>query len=100
MAKEGCSSGSRCCCRPVRPRECIVSGWTVHGGCPRIKGSLAARAADETGVFPFGSGLCKAWPPGEARAALKKLDELNRSEIPEQEKKTTREVTPKPEQLR
>lgn len=67
---------------------------------PELKEALQREPRMKQAYFLLGRAYAKLGRQEEARAALKKLDELNRSEIPEREKKTTREVTPKPEQLR
>lgn len=64
---------------------------------PELQDSLRLEPRMKQAYFLLGRAYSKLGRPEEARAAIKKLDELNRSEVPEARKKTPGQVTPKPE---
>jgi tetratricopeptide (TPR) repeat protein len=64
---------------------------------PELKEALQREPRMKQAYFLLGRAYSKLGRPEEARAAIQKLDELNRSEVPEQRKKTSGQITPKPE---
>jgi len=64
---------------------------------PELKVALKMEPRMKQAYFLLGRAYSKLGRPEEANAAIKKLDELNRSEVPEERKKTPGQVTPKPE---
>ena len=64
---------------------------------PELKDALRREPRMKQAYFLLGRAYSKLGKPEEARVAIQKLDELNRSEVPEERKKTSGPVTPKPE---
>ncbi|PYT80867.1 MAG: hypothetical protein DMG40_11450 [Acidobacteria bacterium] len=64
---------------------------------PELKDALRREPRMKQAYFLLGRAYSKLGKPEEARVAIQKLDELNRSEVPEERKKTSAPVTPKPE---
>ena len=67
---------------------------------PELQHALRLAPQMKQAYFLLGRAYSKLGRPEEARAAIKKLDELNRSEVPDERKKTSGQVTPKPGQPR
>ncbi|HKW65124.1 MAG TPA: tetratricopeptide repeat protein [Candidatus Acidoferrum sp.] len=72
----------------------------TEAAIPDLKEALRLEPRMRQVYFLLGRAYSKLGRQEEARAAIKKLDELNRSEVPEQEKKPGADVAPKPEQQR
>src|SRR6266568_6383790 len=64
---------------------------------PELKEALQREPRMKQAYFLLGRAYAKLGKAEEARVAIQKLDELNRSEVPEERKKTSGPVTPKPE---
>lgn len=64
---------------------------------PELKLSLQLEPRLKQAYFLLGRAYSKLGRNDEARAALKKLDELSRSEVPGQDKGPANDVTPKPD---
>ncbi len=64
---------------------------------PELKIALKMEPRMKQAYFLLGRAYSKLGRTEEARAAIRKLDELNRSEVPEDSKKTIGQVTRKPE---
>src|SRR6202158_618331 len=64
---------------------------------PELNVSLQLEPRMKQAYFLLGRAYSKVGRLEEAKAALKKLDELNRAEIPGQEKGSTGDTNPKPE---
>ena len=71
----------------------------VAAAIPELKAALRQEPRMKQAYFLLGRAYSKIGRHEEARAAIKKLDELNRSEVPEQGKKLGA-VTPNSEQQR
>ena len=72
----------------------------IEAAIPDLKEALRREPRMKQAYFLLGRAYSKLGREEEARAAIKKLDELNRSEVPEQEKRPVADAAPKPEQLR
>ena len=72
----------------------------VEAAIPDLKEALRLEPRMKQAYFLLGRAYAKLGRQEEARAAFKKLDELNRSEVPEQEKRPGTAAAPKPEQQR
>lgn len=72
----------------------------IEAAIPDLKEALRLEPRMKQAYFLLGRAYSKLGRQEEARAAIKKLDELNRSEVPEQEKKPGANVASKPEQQR
>lgn len=72
----------------------------VAAAIPELKEALRLEPRMKQAYFLLGRAYSKLGRQEEARAAIKKLDELNRSEVPEQEKSPGTGVAPKPQQQR
>lgn len=72
----------------------------IEAAIPDLKEALRLEPRMKQAYFLLGRAYSKLGRQEEARAAIKKLDELNRSEVPEQEKRPGTDVAPKPEQQR
>lgn len=72
----------------------------IEAAIPDLKEALRREPRMKQAYFLLGRAYSKLGREEEARAAIKKLDELNRSEVPEQEKKPAADAAPKPKQLR
>lgn len=70
----------------------------VAAAIPDLKEALRLEPRMKQAYFLLGRAYSKLGRQEESRAAIKKLDELNRSEVPEQEKRPGTDVGPKPEQ--
>lgn len=68
----------------------------IEAAIPDLKEALRLEPRMKQAYFLLGRAYSKLGRQEEARAAIKKLDELNRSEVPEQEKKTGTDVGPRP----
>jgi len=66
---------------------------------PELKTALRLEPRMKQAYFLLGRAYSKLGRAEEAGAAIKRLDELNRAEVPEEKRKTTRQA-PKSEQLR
>ena len=64
---------------------------------PELKDALRREPRMKQAYFLLGRAYSKLGKAEEARVAIQKLDELNRSEVPEERKKTSGPVTQKPE---
>ena len=69
----------------------------IEAAIPDLKEALRLEPRMKQAYFLLGRAYSKLGRQEEAKAAIKKLDELNRSEVPEQEKKPSVDVAPKPE---
>ena len=63
---------------------------------PELNEALRLEPRMKQAYFLLGRAYSKLGRQDEARAAIKKLDELNRSEVPEKEKKSGPDSSPKP----
>ena len=72
----------------------------AEAAIPDLKEALRLEPRMKQAYFLLGRAYSKLGRQEEARAAIKKLDELNRLEVPEQEKRPGADVAPKPEQQR
>ena len=72
----------------------------IEAAIPDLKEALRLEPRMKQAYFLLGRAYSKLGRQEEARAAIKKLDELSRSEVPEQEKSPGAVVAPKPEQQR
>ena len=72
----------------------------VAAAIPDLKEALQLEPRMKQAYFLLGRAYSKLGRQEEARAAIKKLDELNRSEVPEQEKTPGTGVAQRPEQQR
>lgn len=72
----------------------------VAAAIPDLKEALRLEPRMKQAYFLLGRAYSKLGRQEEARVAIKKLDELNRSEVPEQEKKPGTDVAVKPERKR
>ena len=70
----------------------------IEAAIPDLKEALRREPRMKQAYFLLGRAYSKLGREEEARAAIKKLDELNRSEVPEQDKKPVADVGPKPHQ--
>lgn len=88
-----------------------TAGWFALGNAlfqdgkiaeaiPDLKEALRREPRMKQAYFLLGRAYSKLGRQEEARAAIRKLDELNRSEVPEQGKKRGADVGTKPDQLR
>lgn len=68
----------------------------VEEAIPELKAALRREPQMKQAYFLLGRAYSKLGRQEEARAAVKKLDELNRAEIPNQSKASTGSVTSKP----
>jgi tetratricopeptide (TPR) repeat protein len=64
---------------------------------PELNSSLQLEPRMKQAYFLLGRAYSKLGRQEEAKAALRKLDEINRAEIPGQEKESTRGAIPKPD---
>ena len=72
----------------------LFQNGQVEGSIPELKVSLRLEPKMKQAYFLLGRAYSKLGRQEEAQAAFKKLDELNRSEVPNQDKTTS---PPKPE---
>lgn len=72
----------------------------IEAAIPDLKEALRREPRMKQAYFLLGRAYSKLGREEEARAAIKKLDELNRSEVPEQEKRPGTHVGTKPDQQR
>lgn len=68
----------------------------VEAAIPELKAALRLEPQMKQAYFLLGRAYSKLGRQEEARAAVKKLDELNRAEVPDQSKGSTGSVTSKP----
>lgn len=72
----------------------------IEAAIPDLKEALRLEPRMRQAYFLLGRAYSKLGRQEEARAAIKKLDELNRADVPDQEKRPGTNVAPKPEQQR
>lgn len=72
----------------------------IEAAIPDLREALRLEPRMKQAYFLLGRAYSKLGRQEEARAAIKKLDELNRAEVPEQEKRPGAGVAPKPEHPR
>lgn len=78
----------------------LFQNGQIEAAVPDLKEALRREPRMKQAYFLLGRAYSKLGRQEEARAAIKRLDELNRSEVPEQEKRPAAEVAPKPERQR
>jgi tetratricopeptide (TPR) repeat protein len=75
----------------------LFQNGQFEAAIPELKVSLRLEPRMKQAYFLLGRAYSKLGRVDEAKAALRKLDELNRSEIPSKEKSSTGDATPEPD---
>ena len=75
----------------------LFQGGQLESAIPELKASLRLEPKMKQGYFLLGRAYSKLGREQEAKAVFKKLDELNRSEVPNQDKAPSVARQPEPE---
>src|SRR3989442_10299047 len=84
----------------VAPGNALFQDGPFEAAVPELNEALRLEPRMKQAYFLLGRAYSKLGRQEEARAAIKKLDELNRSEVPGQAKEPTVETRPRPDLLR
>jgi tetratricopeptide (TPR) repeat protein len=73
----------------------LFQSGQVEAAIPELKATLQLEPRMKQGYFLLGRAYSKLGRPDDAQAAFKKLDELNRSEVPAEKKELPGDANPK-----
>ena len=74
----------------------LFQNGQTEAAIPELNAALRLEPRMKQAYFLLGRAYSKLGRQEEAKAAIRKLDELNRSEVPGQAKESTSDVNPKP----
>ena len=74
----------------------LFQNGQFEAAIPELNSAVRVEARMKQAYFLLGRAYAKLGRQEEAKAAIKKLDELNRAEVPGQAKESTSDVNPKP----